>query len=59
MLEGTLTSNVRFVRAQNIMDKNGRDYDLITGEPKQDVRKFVPEKLKDQVADRVAIRRAG
>lgn len=59
MFGGMFSNYRRYVRAQNIMDKNGRDYDLITGEPKQDVRQFVPEKLKEQVADRVAIRRAG
>lgn len=48
----------RYVRAQNIMDKNGRDYDLITGEPKQDVRQYVPEKLRDQVVQKVADKKA-
>ena len=48
----------RYVRAQNIMDKNGRDFDLITGEPKQDVRQYVPEKLREEVVQKFASKKA-
>lgn len=48
----------RYVRAQNIMDKNNCNYNLITGEVKEGVRQFVPESLRDRVDNRIAVKKA-
>ena len=39
----------RFVRAQNIMNKNNASYNILTGEDKPTIKKFVPAPLKDRV----------
>jgi hypothetical protein len=32
---------------------------LITGEPKEDIRQYVPEKLRERVVQKVADKKAG
>lgn len=46
------------MRAQNIMDKNNCNYNLITGEMKEGIKQFVPETLRDRVDNRIAAKKA-
>lgn len=39
----------RFVRAQNLMSKNNASYNILTGEDKPAIKKYVPEQLKPRV----------
>ncbi len=48
----------RYVRANNMMEKNNCNYNLITGEVKEGVKQFVPEGLKERVESRIAVKKA-
>ena len=39
----------RLVRAQNIITKNNTGYNIITGEDKPTMKKYVPENLRPKV----------